>query len=96
MSKQTEIRKVEKVAEYKTETFQCDICQKATPDLDNWDGGNYSIDSTKIKMTSGNSYPDSGWKETTEFHICPNCFKEELIPFFESHGAKATESEIDW
>lgn len=96
MSKQTEIKKVEKVMEYKTETFYCDVCQKETTDLDNWCGGNYSIDGTKIKMTSGNCYPDSGCKDVTEFHICPDCFKEKLIPFFESHGAKATEYEIDW
>jgi len=96
MSKQKEIKEVQGVVKYKKEPFLCDICQKKTDDLDCWDGETYSIDGTKIEMTVGNRYPGAGWKETTEFHICPDCFKEKLIPFFESHGAKATESETVW
>ena len=82
--------------ELKRETFICDFCKEETSDQDNWSDENYAIDKTRIKLSHGSSYPDSGWVERIEFHVCPDCFRSEMIPFFESRGIKPTKEEKDW
>lgn len=46
-----------------------------------------SAASVQVTMTAGEQAWDWGAGETTGFHVCPKCFEQELIPWFEARGA---------
>jgi len=77
----------------------CDICKKiySVNDKDSWTDENYDILNTEIYMEEGRDYyHEGGNKEITEVDICPDCFKNHLIPWLESIGAIIKKTEVDW
>lgn len=66
----------------------CDICHKEFKGS-NWvDDPYYQID-TKISYEDYTAYPDDYCvNEKMKIHICPDCFKNRLLPWIESHGSK--------
>lgn len=78
----------------------CDICKKEykTNDEDSWSDNNHDILETEIRMEEGwdCGYGDGGDKEVTEVDICPDCFKNHLIPWLEHMGAVIRKREVDW
>lgn len=81
----------------------CDLCGRKAKDADGpapWSGGSYDIDDTTImvvvKREEGESCPSGGNKTTTEVDICPSCFKDKLLPWLVSQGAKPEITEVDW
>ena len=47
-------------------------------------------------MKTGSNYPEGGSGEETTIDICPDCFKDKLIPWVESFGGKPTVKEWNW
>lgn len=73
----------------------CDLCGRVSSCSD-WSGGGYGVEETQIKLEEGFRCPDGGNTTTTEFHVCPLCFRDKLIPWMTSQGAKPTITEVDF
>lgn len=84
-------KKIRPAQEYESlvETL-CDICRK--PFTEGYGG----VLETEVRMKTGYAHQDGGSGEETEFDICPGCFKEKLIPFLESLGAKPRVEDWDF
>lgn len=75
----------------------CDLCGRESEGVrDNWLNDNYDFEETSIKLSTGYRYHDDGERTTKEYHICPTCFNEKLIPWMKSQGAEYTETESYW
>lgn len=76
----------------------CDICGKETkqPHTSNkeWDHGNYEIAETKVYMREGVNYPEGGSGTEFKIDICPECFRDKLMPWLKSYGSEVKET--DW
>ena len=95
MKKTGKRRIPEEVVDF-VETTICDVCGVAHRG-NGWERQrSYEIIETHVKIVTGDSYPTGGYTEERSFDICPNCFKEKLIPFIESFGAIPTINEVDW
>lgn len=66
---------------------KCDICGK-TSSRDNWALDDYEINEVTVKIKQGEIYDGYGDGKEMEIDICPDCFKNKLIPFIESFGTK--------
>lgn len=70
----------------------CDICKRKAgrPGAGHWEAeSSYDVSRTTISCEEGTSYPESYNTNTLSFDICPDCFKNELMPFMEHQfGAK--------
>lgn len=51
---------------------------------------------TAVVCKAGYASCDGGHWNTVSFHICPGCFRDKLVPWLESQGAKKTDDEIEW
>lgn len=93
--------------EIKTETVErttlvkttCDLCGKEAT-RGGGESSFYEVNETEVEVTvrqkDGRSYPDNGSGTKVNFDICPDCFKNKLIPFLESQGAKVERTEWDF
>ena len=74
----------------------CDLCGRESKDYD-WSTGKFSVNETKLsvtaKLTEGHAYPESGLGMDISIDLCPWCFKEKLIPWLKSQGARVEEEE---
>jgi hypothetical protein len=87
--------KTVKEKEYETIAYlTCDLCGIKSQSSYYWNGqGN--VNETKIEWRTGDSWPEGGSGELIKIDICPDCFKNKLIPWLESQGAKINKSEWD-
>ena len=60
----------------------CDLCRKDIK------SESYRTDEVMIYYREGSSYPEGGHGTETKVDICGECFKEVLVPWLESKGAK--------
>jgi len=69
----------------------CDLCGEEIK-KDN------QFDAPKVVVAGeeGVSYPEGGTCTRTEFDVCVKCFKDEVVPWFDSRGAQPRVNEIDW
>jgi hypothetical protein len=85
---------------------KCSFCrreafnpQSSDRDVD-WRKKQFEIAETGIFMKTGNSYPEGGSGTELVLHVCPDCFKEKVIPVLEScalpEGVKFEEVQWDW
>lgn len=90
------MKKTKQVTKTITETvhdlMQCDICKKTTA-RSNWKERVYDVANVNISYETGNAYPDDYSTTSYEFDVCPDCFKEKIIPFFAQFGATPREVE---
>lgn len=73
----------------------CDLCGRKAGD-DDWCSDSYERSEVTISIEEGEYYPEGGSAVETEFDICPDCFKNKLIPWFESQGVKPETKKIDF
>jgi hypothetical protein len=67
----------------------CDICKKESSyHSRNWGNDSFNVKEVEIKMNEGHAYPDGSFGEYIIYDICPDCFKNKIIPFMDSLGAK--------
>ena len=100
MKKEKEITK-----SYKTtlvESVTCDLCGVENNDANtfcqtvNWASDTYAKEEVGVFIAEGNVYPEGGYKEVIEFHICPKCFKDKVIPWLKENGASPTKYDQDY
>jgi len=75
--------------------LECDLCKKQSKCRD-WENGAFEVNETEIRYKTGSSYPEGGSGTEIEIDLCPNCFKDKLIPWLEKQGCKVKEREWDW
>jgi hypothetical protein len=66
----------------------CDICKRKFSD--DWNATGYQVLESEVSLRAGSSYPEGGIGENIEFDICPDCFRDKLVPFLRSLGASPT------
>ena len=88
----------EKVQKFHIKTV-CDLCGKEATqgywDRSTWGMDNVDIDVT-IKRREGTNYPEGGSGTEYSVDMCPDCFKDKLIPWLQSQGCTAKLEEWDW
>ena len=78
--------------------IECDLCHKVGITKydfghDDWD----EISETRISCKEGYAYSDYGRCTTVYYDICPNCFKNKLIPLIQkTYSVAPSVGEIDW
>ena len=81
------------------EKMVCDLCGRKA-DGGSWPADRYEMGETEIRVIieqrEGTNYPEGGWGTKFEIDVCPQCFKEKLIPWLRSQGAKIEETEWEW
>lgn len=73
---------------------RCDLCGATTKS--EWRKGCYDATEVEVRLKTGESYPDNGSGEETTIDICPDCFRDKLIPWVESQGGKPETKEWCW
>ena len=77
----------------------CDLCKELSSHI-SWGGSIFEVSETEIKISvrqkDGESYPGCGMGTKYEVDICPECFKNKLIPWLESQGCTAEREDWDW
>jgi hypothetical protein len=82
----------------KVEAVICDLCHTKNRDNDCWPSARnyYNVHHTTVALEHGSNSPDGGMGEKTIIDICPTCFKEKLLPWLETQGAKPRIEKWDW
>ena len=88
-----ETREEEQIRKVIIETvISCDTCGKKAK-RGHWDSSVYAVENTEVTVTvhheSGKSYPGDHVTEKIRFDICPDCFRNKLVPYLQSLGATA-------
>lgn len=78
----------------------CDLCGLEAKYF-NWNADVYRVNETEIAITikqkDGTAYPEGGnGGDKYEIDLCPNCFKERLVPWLISQGANIKPIEWEW
>jgi len=77
----------------------CDLCGLLT-EGDDWHAGTWEVNETtvriEIKQKKGDNYPEGGSGTEYEIDICPDCFKNKLVPWLKSQGADIQQKEWYW
>jgi len=77
----------------------CDLCGRIAL-MGYWQSSSYEVNETEIEVTvrqkDGESYPEGGYGSKYEVDMCPECFKNKLIPWLESQGCKAKRKDWGW
>ncbi len=81
-------------------TRKCDLCGIAAKGAE-WEGRSYyEVKETEIEIVirqkEGSSYPEGGSGTKYEVDLCPDCFKNKLIPWLRSQNANIQKEEWDW
>ena len=104
--KEIKLENIPQTSRKRVKAVICDICKTRSPRGDNY-SKYWELEDQELNPQSGiditvkmkeetQLWNDGGESKTTSFDICPKCFKEELIPFLESKGAKPEIEEVDW
>ena len=69
----------------------CDICGRSAKNPSNdyndpWNSDPYTIFKTEIVCEEGTRYPEGVDVKQMSFDICPDCFKNKLVPFIKTFG----------
>ncbi len=79
------------------EKTTCDLCGEEACSGE-WDTSVYEVNETDIEVTikqkEGYEFPEGGSGTTYQVDMCPECFKDKLIPWLEAQGCKAVRK--DW
>ena len=78
---------------------RCDICGCKAPNPESpypWVKKMYRVCDVEVRLHEGTQYPESGCGEDTSFDICPECFKEELVPALFALGAQPRITDWDY
>lgn len=89
-----------KTYEKRTKTYEetilverkCDLCGSLAKTSD-WGASCYEVNETEIsvsiKQKEGQQYPECGSGTEYEVDMCPDCFKNKLVPWLRSQGVNA-------
>lgn len=83
----------------------CDLCGRESLDPNSWSRewgrpGDFDTNTTQlsveVRQREGTNYPEGGSGKLYEVDLCPQCFRDKLVPWLESQGAKVEQTEWDW
>jgi hypothetical protein len=78
----------------------CDLCGKKTKSAIEWSENRYEVNETEIsvniKQKEGSNYPEGGNGTEYEVDLCPDCFKDKLVPWLQAQGAQIEKKDWDW
>jgi hypothetical protein len=67
----------------------CDLCgAKARNDDRNFSKSYHQIDEATVQLKSGDRYCEFIDIDTIEYIICPDCFRNKLMPWLKEQGAE--------
>lgn len=81
---------------------ECDFCGVHAKPYGPWKTHmGYDVDETEIEITvkhrAGQNYPEGGSGDKFECDICPDCFRNILVPFLKERSKNAIDyEEWDW
>jgi hypothetical protein len=79
--------------------MSCDLCGTKASGVCGWADGWYDTNETEVSVTikhrEGCNYPECKMGTEREVDICPACFKNKLIPWLISQGAKIEEKDYE-
>jgi hypothetical protein len=80
---------------------KCELCGKAAHFPEAHDGSwseksSYDVATVQVSYEEGSSFPEGKMAEKVSFDICPQCFKDVLVPFLQEKGAKPTVEDTGW
>ena len=78
------------------ESVRCDICHVVYNTRWNRYLSRFDVLETVVKIREGSAYPEAGSGTEHIIDICPDCFKNKLIPFVESFGSRIEETDWDF
>lgn len=77
--------------------LRCDLCGRKGSPAREWETAAYEVNKTEVSVTvrakQGEAYPEGGNGTEFSIDICPTCFREKLVPWLRSQGAKIEERE---
>lgn len=80
----------------------CDLCKKPGTAPSEWSTSysSYEVNETELTVTvrqkEGYNFPEGGDGTEYVIDLCPDCFKNRLVPWFKSQGAEIKEKDWDW
>jgi len=79
---------------------KCDLCGLESKG-EEWEAKSiYEVAETEIaieiRQKEGANYPEGGHGTKYEIDLCPNCFKDRLIPWLKLEGANIEEENWNW
>lgn len=86
--------RIEKVERTFLVSVTCDLCGRdALRKNGAWGTHAYDATEVEVSLREGESYPEGGGGTIYEIDLCPECFKERLIPWLRSEGATVEQKE---
>jgi len=77
--------------------MKCDLCgRESTKPAQGWEENSFQVEEIEISHRSGEQYPESGSGDKIEIHLCPECFRNKLVPWLQSQGADVKYEEWDY
>ncbi|MEB0139144.1 MULTISPECIES: hypothetical protein [unclassified Undibacterium] len=76
------------ILEHSEEVFDkltCDVCGAESHWDENWSDAEHEKLITTISLEEEESLSSGGHTKITQYHICPNCFKQHLAKWLHSH-----------
>lgn len=73
----------------------CDLCGRKTQN-DSWAKMPFGVEDVEISYESGERYPEGNFTELVSYDICPDCFKNKLVPWLEKQGAEPEVQDRNW
>ena len=74
--------------------MQCDLCGAKSPTNDSWTDEPFQVCETEVSFKIGSNYPEGGSVEEWKYDVCPNCFKNKIMPLF--GDSNEFKKEWDW
>lgn len=79
----------------------CDICGREAVDDTRWKCDtqwqhNETTLRVTVHQTDGTNYPEGGWGTEFIVDMCPQCFKDKLLPWIKSQGGDVQEQDWGW
>ena len=79
---------------------KCDLCGREAEKDGEWIVHKFQMNETIIKINiqqkEGSTYPEGGSGTEYEIDLCPDCFKNRLIPWLKAAGTKIEKKAWDW
>ena len=77
--------------------LECDMCKKRTNRYNDWSEKLfYDVNETEIRYKTGAAFPEGGSGTEIEIDLCPECFKNKLIPWLKENGCVVSTRDWDY
>ena len=92
----------EKLVKYTTQELvevQCELCPAMAKGV-SWKSSTWQVQDVeleiKVHQKEGQAFPEGGCGTEYTVDLCPDCFKNKLVPWLISQGADVKPIEWDW